>query len=113
MVSTAFAGLGAACASACLLLFASPALSQALPAARAADPLDPRAPVPPAVHRSVLAGQRISADRPLTPWPDANQTVNRIGGWRTYLRESASPAASAASAPVKSAPHGHHTPQHR
>lgn len=70
------------------------------PAAR--DPLDARAAVPPALHRSALAGYRGAASAPAEPigWRRANDAVARIGGWRAYAREAAAsePAASAASA---------------
>lgn len=64
---------------------------------RVADPLDPGAQVPPLVIRSSLASYRRLGDPPTTPWRDANETVNRIGGWRTYLREgqnNATPSAA-------------------
>lgn len=71
-----------------------------------ADPLDAQAPVPPATYQSPLAGyRRLGEDRPV-PWKEANETVNRIGGWRAYAREAQQPAAAApsASAPAP-APH--------
>lgn len=67
------------------------------------DPLDPRAAVPPVVHRSVLSGTRPPpAEVPVGSWKDANDTVARIGGWRAYAREAARPEPKA-SAP-KAAP---------
>ena len=71
----------------------------------AADPLDARASVAPLTHRSVLSGYRAHDDVKPVPWREANDTVGRIGGWRAYAREAATPpppAASAASA------HRHH-----
>ena len=56
-----------------------------------ADPLDPKAPVPSAVYQSPLNGYRgMGADSP-TSWITANETVNRIGGWRAYAREAQTP----------------------
>lgn len=63
-----------------------------------ADPLDARARVPAAVYQSPLAGyRRLGEDRRIS-WKEANETVNRIGGWRAYAREAQQPDA-AASAP--------------
>ena len=89
-----------AMAAACGLLLSAAAWAQA--AARP-DPLNPRAEVPPVVHRSALAAYRSAIDVPLGSWKDANDTVTRIGGWRTYLREAAQPDASGAPAPAPAA----------
>ncbi len=73
----------------------------------APDPLDPRAPVPPATPRSAFVASRPLADQPAPGnWPEANERVARVGGWRTYAREAAAPVASPASAPA-SAAHRH------
>jgi hypothetical protein len=56
-----------------------------------ADPLDPQAPVPPVVHRSAFDGYRRFEPGSRVPWPVANETVNRLGGWRHYAREAAQP----------------------
>lgn len=63
--------------------------------------LDPRLRVPPATYRSSLAQYRRFTEEPVGSWQRANETVNRIGGWRTYAREAqaAEPPASAASRP--------------
>lgn len=53
----------------------------------AADPLDARTPVPPARHAPALRAPR--ADAPPIDWREANDTVLRRGGWRTYAREAA------------------------
>jgi hypothetical protein len=90
-----------------------------LPAAAAArpDPLDPEAPVPPLTHASALTAAPSLSETPVGSWREANDTVNRIGGWRAYAREakppeSLPPAATgtpAAVAPAKpAAGHGHH-----
>ena len=72
----------------------------------AADPLDPQARVPAASYISPLSTyRRLGEDKPV-PWKQANETVNRIGGWRTYTREAQQPDAAAPARPA-SAPHRH------
>ena len=82
-------------------------VSSARPASSAPpDPLNPQVRVPVAVYVSPLAGyRRLGADKPV-PWKEANETVNRIGGWRTYAREAQQPDAPAPARPA-SAPHRH------
>lgn len=90
--------LPVACAA--LTLLASTGSAQTPPRTRP-DPLDPAARVP-AVHApSSLAGYRRLAEQPVGSWREANETVNRIGGWRAYAREASQPAAAA---PAASAP---------
>jgi hypothetical protein len=119
-----FQGLPSALmAVAAALLAGSLHAQQAQPVAAPArpDPLNAKAVVPPAVHVSPLRAYRPAGDTTVGSWKDANDTVTRIGGWRTYLREATrpepAPAASPASAPA-SAPagrardaHGHHGPR--
>ncbi len=81
----------------------TPRAVKAPPASRP-DPLDARAPVAPLVHRSALGAWRSVGDVPVGSWKDANETVNRIGGWRAYAREAAAPAAPTQTAPASSAP---------
>lgn len=64
-----------------------------------ADPLDAQARVPAVTHQSPLANYRRLGDDTRVSWREANETVNRIGGWRTYTREAQQPD-PAASAPV-------------
>lgn len=78
------------------LLIAAP-LAPAQDASRRTDPLDPQARVPAVTHRSALAGYRPLDDRRV-PWKEANETVNRIGGWRAYTREAQQPEAPASAA---------------
>lgn len=81
--------------------------ASAQPSAAPAPPADPtqaQAAVPRAVHSSALAGYRRHADPTPLAWKDANETVNRIGGWRAYAREVAAPSAPAASAPARKGP---------
>jgi hypothetical protein len=70
-----------------------------------ADPLDARAPVPHATHASSLSSYRRLGDDARIGWREANEAVNRIGGWRVYAREAQLPD----SAP--SAPNGRPTPR--
>lgn len=74
------------------------ALAQAQPNVPAPDPLDPKAAVSPAQHRSAMTGYRPLAEAPVGSWKEANERVNRIGGWRAYAREAAQPASAPASA---------------
>lgn len=68
------------------------------------DPLDAKAPVAPLVYRSAFAGFKpLASDAPPLPWREANDAVERIGGWRAYAREANAPAA-APSAPAASPP---------
>lgn len=85
-----------ACGSVTAPALAQPALSASSPRP---DPTDVRSPVPSVQHRSALAGYRRQADGPGVAWRDANDTVTRIGGWRSYAREASAPEAPA-SAPT-------------
>ena len=77
-----------------LAVVAGTADAQLAPPLRTADPANPQAQVPPAQHSSAFAGYRRHAEAAPSAWKDANDTVARIGGWRTYAREAAAPAAS-------------------
>ena len=68
------------------------------------DPLDAQASVPASGYRSALAQYRRLGDDPPIAWREANDTVTRIGGWRTYAREAQQPDAAPAARPVESAP---------
>jgi hypothetical protein len=69
-----------------------------------ADPLDAAASVPPARHESALKSYRRFEDLQLVPWRQANDTVERIGGWRSYAREASQPPAAASAPQAPSAP---------
>lgn len=58
-----------------------------------ASPLDVNAKVPGFVHQSAFKDFRRITDEPVGSWRAANETVNRVGGWRAYAREAQSPAA--------------------
>jgi hypothetical protein len=86
------------------VLASVPAMAQT-PKARP-DPADARAPVAPLTYKSSLAQYRKpDAEAPPLAWRDANDAVERIGGWRAYAREAAAAPAAPASAPA-SAPAG-------
>jgi hypothetical protein len=92
-----------ASAWALLSLVTLPAGAQAVRSGRP-DPLDAAADVPRTPHESAFKAYRRLGDTQPTPWKQANETVERIGGWRAYARE-ADPArapADAASAPAPS-----------
>lgn len=72
-----------------------------------ADPLDAQVRVPAANHSSALASYRRLGDDKRIDWKEANEAVNRIGGWRAYAREAqqpepapTAPASRAVPAPV-------------
>ena len=74
-------------APAFLVAVSSASLAQTAPGKRA-DPLDSSAAVPPLAFQSTLAGYQRHAEQPVGSWREANDTVNRIGGWRAYAREA-------------------------
>jgi hypothetical protein len=43
------------------------------------------------VYTSVFSSYKPMTDQKLGNWRDANDTVTRIGGWRTYLKEAQTP----------------------
>jgi len=69
------------------------------------DPADAKAATPALQHRSAFAGyRRLGAESPSLAWREANDTVERIGGWRAYAREAQAPAPAAPASSPKSAP---------
>lgn len=91
-----------------LLLVAPGALAQhsghapAPPAASAAAP----------AFESVFKGYQPFSDEAITPWPAANDTVGRIGGWRAYARQARESApGTGPQTGAQPDPHaGHHKP---
>lgn len=65
-----------------------------------ADPLDAQARVPAVRHVSALAHYRPLGDDQRLDWKQANEAVNRIGGWRAYAREAQQPEAVPPTAPA-------------
>ena len=83
------------------LLLPAAALAQSAPRP---DPLHAKAAVAPLVYRSAFGGYKPLAEAtPPLSWRDANDAVERIGGWRAYAREANAPAA-APSAPAAAVP---------
>jgi hypothetical protein len=75
-----------------LLTAASFAQAQGTPArTERADPLDAQVRVSAAIHSSALASYRRLGDDKRIDWKEANEAVNRIGGWRAYAREAQQP----------------------
>lgn len=58
-------------------------------------------------YRSAFESYKRFGDEPLLPWPQANDTVGRIGGWKAYAREAQGAASSPATA-KPAHPHSHH-----
>lgn len=88
-----------------LLVAASFAQAQGTPArTERADPLDAQVRVPAVTYSSSLASYRRLGDDRRTDWREANETVNRIGGWRAYTREAQQPAAPASAPATPGAP---------
>jgi hypothetical protein len=73
-----------------------------------ADPLDVQARVPAAAYVSSLAGFRRLGDDQRIDWRQANEVVNRIGGWRAYAREASQPEPAPSSPPPSPPPSGAH-----
>jgi hypothetical protein len=82
---------------------AAPAQNPPRPSAES-NPLEARATVPAVVYRSALSDyRRLSDDKPV-PWPEANDSVGRIGGWRAYAREASAPKAAGSAPPAPRTP---------
>lgn len=85
---------------------AAPSL-QAPARSERADPLDAQARVPAVAYVSSLASFRRLGEDTRIGWKQANETVNRIGGWRAYAREASQPD-SAPPASAATPPSGQH-----
>ena len=90
------------------LLLSSAALAQQN--TQRPDPLDAKAATAPLIYRSAFTGYRkLAAESPPLAWREANDAVERIGGWRVYAREAqqadaAPPATKAAESPPAAKP---------
>lgn len=100
----------ALCLATTTLWLAPRASAQTAPSeTRRADPLNPKAQIPPLVYRSAFKDYRPNAEVEVGAWKDANQAVHQAGGWRASAKEAKQadapdvplPAASAASTPSK------------
>jgi len=81
------------------LLLTHSVYAQSAPAPLRADPLNAKADVPAATHRSALGGYRPAGDVKVGSWKDFNDTVARIGGWRVYAREASQPDSASETKP--------------
>jgi hypothetical protein len=69
------------------------------------DPLEAKAATAPLVYRSALTAYKKSASEPPPlAWRQANETVERIGGWRAYAREAQAAQATQTPQPAASGP---------
>lgn len=59
-------------------------------------------------YTSPLNAYQTYTDQPVQSWQDANDTVGRIGGWRTYAREARTAEPAKDAAPAAPAHEGHH-----
>ncbi len=80
------------------------ALAQPAPPGVRPDPLDANASVPAPVYRSSLPAPRAAQADATISWRLANETVARIGGWRSYARESQATPPAAEPAAQRAAP---------
>ena len=64
------------------------------------DPANGAAPVPHLKYRSPFATFADSGAVEVAPWRATNDTVGRIGGWRSYAREAAGKGPVEASGPA-------------
>jgi hypothetical protein len=76
----------------------------------AQTPVEQKPLAPPAQlsYTSPLNGYQAYTDQPVQSWQEANDTVGRIGGWRTYAREARTAAPAKETAPSSPAREGHH-----
>lgn len=64
------------------------------------DAQNASAAVPAVVYRSAFENYRAFSKEKVRPWRETNDAVERIGGWRTYLRESQQGVMPSVPAPV-------------
>ncbi len=85
--------------SICTLLasLAAPALVTAQAPGPRPEPSKPDSLVPPTAYTSTFGKYRRMSDEAVVRWKDANDTVEKIGGWQVYLKEGrqSEPAAGA------------------
>ena len=72
-----------------------------------AEQSPPSAPPAQLGYTSPLTGYQAYVDQPIQSWRDANDTVGRIGGWRTYAREARTAEPAKDTAPAAPAHEGH------
>ena len=62
-------------------------------------------------YESVFARYKSYRDEKTGAWREANETVERVGGWRAYAREAQQPDSTTPAAPAKPDPHAGHGAQ--
>lgn len=81
------------------------AVTAALAAPAAGAQPAAQASTPTTSFRSALEGYQSFSDQQVAPWREMNDTVGRIGGWRSYAREAQEGAKpSQGPAPTQAAP---------
>ena len=65
----------------------------AMPSAGRSNPLDASAAVPQLTYESSFRNYQPLGNDKVGGWKEANDNVGRIGGWRVYAREAATPDA--------------------
>lgn len=109
--------LGLALLATASLLLALPSAAQN-PAPSVADPLDAQAKLPVLRYQSAFASYQADTDLSVGSWLQANERVNRIGGWRSYARQAqqaeiAPPQPASHAKPMHDMPHGHGHGHHK
>lgn len=56
------------------------------------SPVPDSAPASPFTYRSAFEGYQPYAEETIANWKSTNDTVEKIGGWREYARQSRQPA---------------------
>ena len=69
----------------CLRWLPAAGLLLGIAPAQAQSPPEGAAPPPTLHYRSVFDGYRRHDDQRVGPWPEVNDTVGRIGGWRSSV----------------------------
>ncbi|QKO20538.1 hypothetical protein [Rhodoferax sp. BAB1] len=59
-------------------------------------------------YTSPLRGYQTYTDQPVQSWREVNDTVGRIGGWRTYAKEARTAEPANDTVPSSAAHEGHH-----
>lgn len=62
-------------------------------------PSEPAEARPSTANTRSMATYRAYSEPAVAPWRQSNEQVAKVGGWRTYARESQAPAGHAASTP--------------
>ncbi|MBI5655463.1 MAG: hypothetical protein HZC44_00995 [Geobacter sp.] len=92
------------------LLFAGLLLSTSMAHAQPAFGADTTAPITtaseeaPFQYQSAFTHYYSFNEQPVLPWRETNDTVGKIGGWRSYVREASQPYTNDKSIDLKSLP---------